>query len=50
VLHYGDLDPEALQQDDERVAAEIDAAKVDPAKARSDYIRAVAGEAAGHAE
>ncbi len=46
VLHYSDLDPETLQQDDERVAREIDAAK-----ARSDYVNAVAGLAtAGAAE
>ncbi|PWE16388.1 aminobenzoate oxygenase [Marinicauda salina] len=51
VLEYAELDPEALQKEDERIAAEIDAdSGVDPAQARRDYIHAVAGEAAGHAE
>lgn len=50
VMHYADLDPQALQDDDERVAKEIDANK-----ARKDYIAAVAAHgasapAAGHAE
>ncbi len=40
VLHYADLDPQALQDDDERIAQEIDAAR-----ARSEYIEAVAGAA-----
>jgi hypothetical protein len=53
VLHYAELDPQALQDEDERIAKELDAAAkgVDPAKARADYIHAVAAEgAAGHAE
>ncbi|MCH8488606.1 MAG: ferritin-like domain-containing protein [Oceanicaulis sp.] len=50
VLHFAELDPQALQDDDERVARELDAS-LDPAKARSDYIDAVAAHgAAGHAE
>jgi hypothetical protein len=53
VLHYAELDPQALQDEDERIAKELDAAAkgVDPAKARHDYIHAVAAAgAAGHAE
>ena len=51
VLHYAELDPDALQAEDERVAQDIDAGRgVDAAKARRDYIHAVAGHAAGHAE
>ena len=42
VLHYADLDPETLQQQDEDIAKQIDAAK-----ARSDYVSAVAGIGAG---
>lgn len=38
VLHYAELDPQTLQDDDERIAAQIDASK-----ARSDYVHAVAG-------
>ena len=50
VMHYAELDPQTLQDDDERVAREIDANK-----ARKDYISAVAAHgagapAAGHAE
>jgi hypothetical protein len=50
VLHFADLDPEALQQEDERIAQEIDG-QVDSARARREYIEAVAAHgAAGHAE
>lgn len=49
VMHYADLDADALQADDVRVAQEIDAAR-----ARKDYIEAVARHGArgvaGHAE
>lgn len=38
VMHYAELDPQTLQDEDERIAAQIDAGK-----ARSDYIHAVAG-------
>jgi len=55
VLHYAELDPQALQDEDERIAKEIDEGRVDAAKARADYIHAVAreatdGAAAGAAE
>lgn len=54
VLHYADLDPQALQDEDERIAREIDGnfeGQVDAAKARRDYIHAVADHGAiGHAE
>ena len=54
VLHFAELDPQALQDEDERIAREIDGdrtGQVDAAKARRDYIHAVAAEgAAGAAE
>ena len=50
VMHYADLDPQALQDDDERVARELEES-LDPGKARREYIEAVAAHgAAGHAE
>ena len=54
VLHFAELDPQALQEEDERIAQEIDGeqtGRVDPGRARKDYIHAVAREgAAGAAE
>ncbi len=53
VLHYAELDPQLLMDEDERIAKEIEAAAegIDPTKARRDYIHAVAKQgAAGHAE
>jgi len=54
VLHFAELDPQTLQDEDERIARELDGERqgpVDPARARRDYISAVARHgAAGHAE
>jgi len=54
VLHFAELHPQTLQDEDERIARELDGERqgpVDPARARRDYISAVARHgAAGHAE
>lgn len=45
VMHYAEVDPQQLQDDDERIAKEFDASKIDPKAAREAYVHAVAGMA-----